>query len=142
MPRDILQYIAENIKTNIREVEGSLNKLIALYKLNNNDVIDISLASEALRDIVSSQNNRKVTPELILDIVSDHFNIPVSENTLCITFIDFTAAVMDIIKSGHAFDNLTFHRSCSSLFIYLQIFQRIGFEYLVIRQILYLQFSG
>ena len=79
IPRDGLQYIAENIKTNIRELEGSLNKLIALYKLNNNDVIDISLASEALRDIVSSQNNRKVTPELILDIVSDHFGISIAD---------------------------------------------------------------
>ena len=79
IPRDVLQYIAENIKTNIRELEGSLNKLIALYKLNNNDVIDISLASEALRDIVSSQNNRKVTPELILDIVSDHFGISIAD---------------------------------------------------------------
>lgn len=78
-PRDVLQYIAENIKTNIRELEGSLNKLIALYKLNNNDVIDISLASEALKDIVSSQNNRKVTPELILDIVSDHFGISIAD---------------------------------------------------------------
>jgi len=79
IPRDVLQYIAENIKTNIRELEGSLNKLIALYKLNNNDVIDISLASEALKDIVSSQNNRKVTPELILDIVSDHFGISIAD---------------------------------------------------------------
>ena len=79
IPRDVLQYIAENIKTNIRELEGSLNKLIALYNLNNNDVIDISLASEALRDIVSSQNNRKVTPELILDIVSDHFGISIAD---------------------------------------------------------------
>ena len=79
IPRDVLQYIAENIKTNIRELEGSLNKLIALYKLNNNDVIDISLASEALRDIVSSQNNRKVTPELILDIVSDHFGNSIAD---------------------------------------------------------------
>ena len=79
IPRDVLQYIAEHIKTNIRELEGSLNKLIALYKLYNNDVIDISLASEALRDIVSSQNNRKVTPELILDIVSDHFGISIAD---------------------------------------------------------------
>ena len=79
IPKDVLQYIAENIKTNIRELEGSLNKLIALYKLNNNDVIDISLASEALKDIVSSQNNRKVTPELILDIVSDHFGVSITD---------------------------------------------------------------
>ena len=37
IPLDVIQYIATNIKTNIRELEGSLNKLIALYRLNNNE---------------------------------------------------------------------------------------------------------
>ncbi len=79
IPEDVLTYIAENIKSNIRELEGSLNKLIALYKLNNPEKIDISLAAEALKDIISSYNNRVVTPELILDIVSDHFNITIAD---------------------------------------------------------------
>ena len=68
------------MKSNIRELEGSLNKLIALYKLNHNEgPIDITLAAEALKDIISSENNRKVTPELILDIVSEHFNVTVTD---------------------------------------------------------------
>lgn len=80
IPHDVLDYIATNIKTNIRELEGSLNKLIALYKLNNyQDPIDINLATKALKDIISSKNNRVVTPDLILDIVADHFNISVSD---------------------------------------------------------------
>lgn len=80
IPHDVLDYIATNIKTNIRELEGSLNKLIALYKLNNyQDPIDITLATRALKDIISSKNNRVVTPELILDIVADHFNISVAD---------------------------------------------------------------
>ena len=79
IPEEVLTYIAENIKSNIRELEGSLNKLIALYKLNNPETIDIPLAAEALKDIVSSYNNRVVTPELILDIVSDHFNITIAD---------------------------------------------------------------
>lgn len=81
IPEDVLKYIADNIKSNIRELEGSLNKLIALYKLNKKDAvsIDISLAAEALKDIISSYNNREVTPELILDIVSDHFNITIAD---------------------------------------------------------------
>ena len=78
IPRDVLEYIATNVKTNIRELEGSLNKLIALFKLNNNGPIDISLAAEALKDIVSS-NNREVTPELILDIVSEHFGVSIAD---------------------------------------------------------------
>ena len=80
IPHDVLDYIAVNVKSNIRELEGSLNKLIALYKLNHNEgPIDIALAAEALKDIISSENNRKVTPELILDIVSEHFNVTVTD---------------------------------------------------------------
>ena len=80
IPHDVLDYIAVNVKSNIRELEGSLNKLIALYKLNHNEgPIDIALAAEALKDIISSENNRKVTPELILDIVSEHFNVTITD---------------------------------------------------------------
>ena len=80
IPNDVLEYIATNVKKNIRELEGSLNKLIALYRLEQNKrEIDIPLAAEALKDIISSENNRVVTPELILDIVSDHFGISVSD---------------------------------------------------------------
>ena len=78
-PKDVLEYIATNVKTNIRELEGSLNKLIALYKLNNTGSIDIALAAEALKDIISSDNRREVTPELILDIVSEHFGVSIPD---------------------------------------------------------------
>lgn len=80
IPNDVIEYIASNIKTNIRELEGSLNKLIALYKLEKQEKeITISLAAEALKDIISSDNNREVTPDLILDIVSEHYGIPSSD---------------------------------------------------------------
>ncbi len=78
IPDDVMQYIANNIKSNIRELEGSLNKLIALSNLENKP-IDIPLAAEALKDMISPDDNRVVTPELILDIVSEHFNVPVSD---------------------------------------------------------------
>ena len=75
---DVIKYIATNIKSNIRELEGSLNKLIALANLEKKE-IDIPLAAEALKDIVSPDNNREITPELIIDVVSEHFNVPVAE---------------------------------------------------------------
>lgn len=78
IPDDVMQYIANNIKSNIRELEGSLNKLIALSNLENKP-IDIPLAAEALKDMISPDDNRVVTPELILDIVSEHFNVPISD---------------------------------------------------------------
>ena len=83
IPNDVLQYIASNVKSNIRELEGSLNKLIALYKLNQTGgrdiTIDINLASEALKDIISPDENRKVTPESILDVVSEHFDVSIAD---------------------------------------------------------------
>ena len=80
IPDDVLQYIAENVKNNIRELEGSLNKLIALYRLEqNNRNIDINLAAEAMKDIVSSDENRVVTPELILDVVSEHTGVSIAD---------------------------------------------------------------
>lgn len=78
IPDDVMQYIANNIKSNIRELEGSLNKLIALSNLEKKP-IDIPLAAEALKDMISPDNIREITPELIIDVVSDHFNIPVHE---------------------------------------------------------------
>ena len=80
IPDDVLEYIATNVKKNIRELEGSLNKLIALYKLKSGtSEINIALAAEALKDIISSDNNRVVTPQLIMDIVSEHFNVSIAD---------------------------------------------------------------
>lgn len=78
IPDEVLQYIANNIKSNIRELEGSLNKLIALSNLEKK-AIDIPLAAEALKDMISPDANRKITPELIIETVSEHFNVPIIE---------------------------------------------------------------
>ena len=74
IPDEVMQYIANNITSNIRELEGSLNKLIALANLENKP-IDIPLAAEALKDMISPNNTREITPELIIEVVSDHFNV-------------------------------------------------------------------
>ena len=78
IPDEVMQYIANNIKSNIRELEGALNKLIALSNLENIP-IDIPLAAEALKDMISPDDNRAVSPELIIEVVSEHFNVPVAE---------------------------------------------------------------
>ena len=78
IPDEVMQYIASNVKTNIRELEGSLNKLIFLHKLKNQE-INIILAAEALKDIVSPNENRQITPELIMEIVSEHYSISVQD---------------------------------------------------------------
>lgn len=78
IPDDVLQYIANNIKSNIRELEGSLNKLVALANLEKRE-IDTLLAAEALKDMISPDGKREVTPELILEVVSEHFNVSVAD---------------------------------------------------------------
>lgn len=75
---EVMQYIATNVKSNIRELEGSLNKLIALHKLKNEE-INIMLAAEALKDIVSPNKNRQITPELIIEVVSEHFSVSIAD---------------------------------------------------------------
>ncbi|MFI3171576.1 MAG: chromosomal replication initiator protein DnaA [Eubacteriales bacterium] len=74
IPDDVMDYIAKNVKSNIRELEGSLNKLVAMSRLEKKE-INIELASKALKDLISPNEKRKITIELILDIVSEHYNI-------------------------------------------------------------------
>ena len=74
----ILEYIATNVKSNIRELEGSLNKLIALSKLKKQN-ITMTLATEAIHDYVSSDVKRTVTLSYIVNIVADHFNLTPQE---------------------------------------------------------------
>lgn len=70
----ILEYIAANIKSNIRELEGAYNKIIAYSRLNNVD-INLENAREALKDIIYPDNNATATPEMILGTVCDHFGV-------------------------------------------------------------------
>ena len=78
IPNEVMQYIATNVKSNIRELEGSLNKLIALHKLKKDD-INITLDAEALKDIISPNESRQITPELIIDIVAEHYSITIQD---------------------------------------------------------------
>ena len=72
---EILKYIANNVKSNIRELEGALKKVIASYKLNTGAQLNLELAEDALKDIISPDKPREITPKLIINIVSEHFNI-------------------------------------------------------------------
>ncbi|MDO5392945.1 MAG: chromosomal replication initiator protein DnaA [Eubacteriales bacterium] len=77
---EVIQYIATHIKSNIRELEGALNKLVALSNLENR-AITVELAEEALKDIISPDQKRDVTPQLIIDTVAEHFNISPADIT-------------------------------------------------------------
>lgn len=76
---EVIKYIAMHIKSNIRELEGALTKIVALSKLDNNKEIDTALAEEALKDIISPEDTREVTPEFIIQVVADHFGLSTSD---------------------------------------------------------------
>ena len=71
---EVITYIATNIKSNIRELEGALTKVMAYSRLNKCE-INLKMAEEALKDIISPGAQREVTPELIIQIVSEHFGL-------------------------------------------------------------------
>ncbi len=74
---EIIKYIATNIKSNIRELEGAFNKIIAFSKLNKVDLEDLTLesAEEALKDIISPNKAKEITPTLIINTVAEHFGV-------------------------------------------------------------------
>ena len=71
---EIIQYIATNIKSNIRELEGALNKVMASARLNKQE-LNLALAEDALKDVIYPEQARKISPLLIINVVAEHFNI-------------------------------------------------------------------
>ena len=71
---EVIEYIARNVKSNIRELEGSLNKIMAYANLEKSE-INLALAEKVLKDIISPNEKRVITPELITDIVAEHFDL-------------------------------------------------------------------
>lgn len=75
---EVLQYIAANIRSNIRELEGALTKLIALSRVENSE-ITLELAEDALKEFISPNLKREITADLIINTVAEHFNISVND---------------------------------------------------------------
>lgn len=71
---EVINYIATNVKSNIRELEGALKKVIAASKLNNTE-LNLQLAEDALKDIIYPEAPKEITPSFIIKIVADHFGI-------------------------------------------------------------------
>jgi chromosomal replication initiator protein len=71
---EVLSYIATNIKSNIRELEGALTKIVAYSRLKKKK-LNLALAETALKDIISPNEKKIITTEYIVDVVAEHFNI-------------------------------------------------------------------
>jgi chromosomal replication initiator protein len=73
LPNEVAEYIARAIKSNVRELEGALTRLMAYASLTG-AVVSLSTAQQVLRNVIASQQKR-VTIDLIQKRVSEHFNL-------------------------------------------------------------------
>ena len=74
IPEDVLSFISDRIRENVRELEGSLNRVVAYADLTGAE-ITLELAWKALGEYPSAQRRRNVTPEDILDAVAGYFQL-------------------------------------------------------------------
>ncbi len=77
---DIIEYIATNIKSNIRELEGAFNKLLAYARINNKP-ITMELAEEALKDMIYPDKPKIITPTIIIEVVAEHYGVNAQDIT-------------------------------------------------------------
>ncbi len=77
MPEDVAFFVAKNVRANVRELEGALRKILAYSRFSQKD-INIQLAREALKDLLSIQN-RQVGVENIQKTVADFYKIKVAD---------------------------------------------------------------
>lgn len=77
MPEEVAFFVAKNVRSNVRELEGALRKILAYSRFNLKE-ISISLAREALRDLLSIQN-RQISVENIQKTVADYYKIKVAD---------------------------------------------------------------
>ena len=77
IPENVALFIASKVRTNIRELEGSLIRLIAYASLTGRD-IDLPLAQEILKDLLHTEE-KPITIEMIQKFVADHYNVKLTE---------------------------------------------------------------
>lgn len=75
---NIIKYIAENINSNIRELEGALNKVLAFARINKLEITE-DFAKDILKDIISPGESKVITIEYIAEVVAEHFSISVDD---------------------------------------------------------------
>ncbi len=73
IPNEVYEFVASKIKSNIRELEGAIKKILLFHQLSRKE-INIELATEALKDILD-EKKKLLTPALVIDKVEKYFNL-------------------------------------------------------------------
>ena len=77
MPEEVAFFVAKNVRSNVRELEGALRKILAYSRFNQKEV-SIQLVRDALRDLLSIQN-RQISVENIQKTVADYYKIKIAD---------------------------------------------------------------
>ncbi len=72
---EIVEFIADNIKSNVRDLEGAVKRILVYAGIKRTNEISMELASVALRDILSAQPQRVITAKLIIDEVEKYYRL-------------------------------------------------------------------
>jgi chromosomal replication initiator protein len=78
LPQDVAFFIAERVRSNVRELEGHLNKLVVFCSLAGAKQLTVEMAKEALKDVLSKEN-KPITPTEILRVVAAHYGLKVTD---------------------------------------------------------------
>ena len=100
IPTEVYEYIAKNIKSNIRELEGAIKKIMIQHKLMKRE-INLNLAKESLTDMIN-EKKKKITPELIQENVEKYFSLrenDLNKNTRSQNIVFPRQIAMYIIKN-------------------------------------------
>jgi chromosomal replication initiator protein len=79
IPMEVLEYIAMNIKSNIRELEGALLTVIAYSSLMKREDVDLDFAKEALKKVIQEKERREVNIQTIMEVTASAYNIRVED---------------------------------------------------------------
>lgn len=78
IPDELIRFIASNIKSNIRELEGALLRVVAFGNLNQQE-INLDLAKEALKDILTGNHMKTITIPMIQKVVAQFYNLKIDD---------------------------------------------------------------
>ena len=73
---EIVEYVANNIKSNVRDLEGAVKRILAYAGIERTNTISMELAQKALKEILSTLPQRNITISVIIDEVEKYFNLP------------------------------------------------------------------
>ncbi len=73
---EIIEYVAENIRSNVRDLEGAVKRILAYAGIERTNTISIDLAQKALKEIIKILPERNITTEVIIDEVEKYYHLP------------------------------------------------------------------